>query len=342
MGEIAGQIYNSLKGFYEFARHGEVSRVRLIIRLIRENDIELVHINSGLWSGKAVILAARLTNTPCVCHMRMFFDLNYFDSIFVRWVDHFVYISTAIAGYFTAQGISPTKGTVIHNAVDLIAFSRPCEVSVVRKEFGWTESELVVGNIGRLDWWKGHEYFLEAVADLSQKFPHIRALIVGPPESSPKNQAYFQKLRELTLTLGLENKVVFTGFRSDVPCLMSAVDIIVLSSSEPEPFGRVVIEGMAAGKPVVATAAGGVLDIIEDGVTGLLVPPRNAGAMAEAIEWLVVNQDKAHHIGRAARQHVVQTFALHRHITAVQNVYDAVLNLTSEFSKQPSVTKRMI
>jgi len=101
--------------------------------------------------------------------------------------------------------------------------------------------------------------------------------------------------------------------------------VVVLSSSAPEPFGRVVIEGMAAGKPVVATAAGGVLDIIEDGVNGLLVPCKNSEALARAILGLLVDEDRARRIGQAARRRVEEKFAVQSQVDAIQAIYDALL-----------------
>jgi glycosyltransferase involved in cell wall biosynthesis len=112
-----------------------------------------------------------------------------------------------------------------------------------------------------------------------------------------------------------------------VPRLMSALDVVVLSSSAPEPFGRVVIEGMAAGKPVVATAAGGVLDIIEDGLNGLLVPCKDSKAMAEAILQLLSDRGKAERMGLAARQRVAERFTVEHHVAKVQSVYESVMGV---------------
>jgi len=106
---------------------------------------------------------------------------------------------------------------------------------------------------------------------------------------------------------------------------MSALDVVVLSSALPEPFGRTVIEGMAAGRPVIATAAGGVLDIIDDGVNGLLVPSKDSQAMAQAIMTVLSDPARAEQMGRAARQRVAERFAIHHHVAAVQKVYDGLV-----------------
>jgi glycosyltransferase involved in cell wall biosynthesis len=260
----------------------------------------------------------------------MFGKLNYFDKIFDSFVDAFIYISRAIAEDYTTQDISPTKGRVIHNAVEFSEFSQAYDPKSVRREFGWNDHNRIIGLVGRLDWWKGHDYFLEAMSDICHKVPDVRGLIVGEPQDTPRNQEYYQMLRSLTKSLDLEEKVIFTGFRSDVPRLMSAFDIVVLSSSRPEPFGRVVIEGMAAGKPVVATAAGGVLDIIEDGLNGLLVPCQDSKALARAIHWLLDNKSQAQQMGAAARKRVTQKFTLSKHVAAVQKLYAAITQQRTE------------
>jgi glycosyltransferase involved in cell wall biosynthesis len=324
LGKRAGQTYVFLKACYQFIRQ-EMPKIRPIVRAIRENEIDLVHVNSGLRHGKPGIIAAWLTKTPCVCHVRMFHKLNLFDKVFTPFIDAFVYNSNAIAKDYIAQGVPPLKGTVVHNGVDLGRFTPIHDAAQVRSEFGWTTHERLVGVIGRLDWWKGHEYFLEAMAEVAQQIPSLRGLIVGESENTPLNQEYYRKLKSSVKSLKVDNKVIFTGFRSDVPRLMAALDVVVLSSSLPEPFGRVVIEGMAAGKPVVATAAGGVLDIIEDGVNGLLVPCKDAKAMAQAIFWLLSNQEQAEQIGRAARQRVAEKFTVPHYVAAVQSVYDTLM-----------------
>ena len=325
LGRWVSQVYVLLKAYYQFVRW-EVSKVCPIVRAIQQNEVDLVHLNTGLLHGKAGIIAAWLTGTPCVCHVRMFDKLGHFDRVFVRFVDCFIYISRAVAENYTIQGIRLAKGTVIHNAVDLSEFSTDDPASV-RRELGFFSQERLVGVVGRLDWWKGHEYFLEALAEVAQRIPNLKGLIVGAPENTPRNREYHQKLQSLTKSLGLEGKVVFMGFRGDVPRIMSALDVVVLSSSAPEPFGRVVIEGMAAGKPVVATAAGGVLDIIEDGVNGLLVPCQDSKAMAEAVFELLSDREKARRIGLAARRRAREQFTVQRHVAAVQQIYDAVLGI---------------
>jgi glycosyltransferase involved in cell wall biosynthesis len=344
LGPGSAQAYLAGKVGYQFLRH-EAPKIRPIVHAIRTHKIDLVHVNTGLRHGKPAIVAAQLTKTPCICHVRMFDVLTRFDRAFARFVDRFVYISTSVAQGYTKQGVPQAKGAIVHNAVDLDDFGAADETVAVaqetdtrdqvRAEFGWMPQQRLVGVVGRLDWWKGHEYFLEAMAEAVQHIPNLKGLIVGEPQDTPRNQEYCRNLRSLTQSLGLENTVLFAGFRSDVPRLMSAMDVVVLPSSSPEPFGRVVIEGMAAGKPVVATAAGGVLDIIEDGISGSLVPSKDATAMAAAIVELLSNSEKAHQMGQAARRRVELKFTLQRQVAAIQQIYDTTL------ADRPSVGRQL-
>jgi glycosyltransferase involved in cell wall biosynthesis len=329
LGSGAGQVYFSLKAFREFLQR-QAPKIRSYMRTIRENQIDLVHTHHDINRGKPEIIASWMTGVPCVSHIHGYIELSYFDRFFSRFVDAFIYISTAIAEYGFTQGKSQDKGIIIYNGIDLDKFAQPYDSDHVRAEFGCTSKNILVGIVGRIDWWKGHEYFLEAVAKVAQKIPGIKGMIIGSLEENvavEMNRRYLGKLHRMVKSLGLKDKIIFTGYREDVPRLISALDVVVHASSKPEPFGIVVIEGMAACKPVIATAAGGVLDIIEDGVNGLLVPCKDTKAMAQAILKIISDRHKADQIGLAAREHVRKKFAVQQQLTAVQNLYDGILGV---------------
>ena len=326
-GKNASEAYLSARSCYQFFRH-KAYMILPIYKIIRKCQIDLVHLNTGLSHGLPAIIAANIAGVPVVCHNRWFSTWSGFEKMFVRFVHYFIYISKAVAIHFDLLGVPSEKGVIIHNAVDIDEFKNEYDVTDIHREFGWTGKEHLVGIVGRLAWWKGHEYFLAAMARACQKDSSLRGLIIGDTLSSVRNSAYQEHITSMATSFGLEKKVIFTGFRDDVPRLMSALDIIIHCSSLPEPFGRVVIEGMAAGKPVVATAAGGVLDIIEDGVSGILVPCKDSKAIAQAINGLLSNPDSAKLMGLAARRRVAEKFALQDHVTAVQKVYDSVLSFS--------------
>ena len=324
LGKWVSQSYFFLKSFCEFMLW-QAPRIRSFVRTIRENEIDLVHTHSYLHNSKPEIIAAWITGTPCISHNHQYSKLMHFDKIFARFVDRFIYVSSQQAEYHIAQGIPRIKGTVIHNGVDMNAFTQSYDVEVVRREFNNKFGEPLVGLIGRIEWWKGHEYFLEAIAEVAKHIDVLKALIIGElTEASIINRRYLNKLRLMVKSMGLEDKIIFTGSRDDIPRLIAALDIVVHASSTPEPFGLVVIEGMAAGKPVIATAAGGILDIIEDGVNGLLVQRKDSKAMAEAILRVISDRDKAERMALAARRHVAEKFTVQHQLTVVQKVYDSI------------------
>jgi len=329
-GERACEFYFSLKAFRKFLLC-QAPRIKLFVQAIRENKIDLIHTHNDLPGGKSEIIAARITGVPCISHNHGYPKMTLFDIFFARFVDTFIFISKDVEQYHIAQGKPHAKAAIIHNGVDLSQFTRYYDAAQVRKEFHCKPDEPLIGLIGRIDWWKGHDYFLEAIARVANQFSGLKAMIIGEiggKNWSDRNRQYFNKLHSLINSLGLKEKIIFTGLRNDVPRLMAALDVVVHSSSEPEPFGLVVIEGMAAGKPVVATAAGGVLDIIEGGVNGLLVPCKDSKAMAEAILRLISNQKKAEQMGLAARRRVFEKFTVQHQITSVQNLYDSILGVT--------------
>ena len=321
------QIYLSIKASWEFLRN-QAPIIYSFVKVFRNNGVDLIHTHSDLCMGKPEIFAAWLIGIPCISHLHAYPVLNYFDRIFAHFVNGFIYISEDVAKFHTTQGIPKTKGKIIHNGVDINKFDRNYHPDSVREEFGLKSNQILVGLIGRIDWWKGHEYFIEAMSMVTKQNPDIRGLIIGGLEKSlslNRNRQYLKNLNSLIESLNLTDKIIFTGFRDDVPRLISALDMVVHASSRPEPFGLVITEAMAAGKPVVATAAGGVPEIIKNGVNGLLVPCRDSVAMSEAILKTVLNPDKARQMGNSARRHAIKKFTTQHQIMAIQKLYDDIL-----------------
>jgi glycosyltransferase involved in cell wall biosynthesis len=155
----------------------------------------------------------------------------------------------------------------------------------------------------------------------------VHFLIVGDSVS----QAYRDGLEAYAAALGLGQRVVFTGFRRDVPALLSAVSVSVLPSLS-EGLSNVVLEAMAAGVPVVATSVGGTPEIVDDGVTGLLVPPRDAGALADAISSLLTDPARRQTIGEAGRRRVEERFSLEAMVLATEQLYERLLREAGQAS----------
>jgi len=318
-----GQRLYHLAGFCWRVLRQTWPQARAIAHLVRQQRIDLVHTNWRVGCDRPGIIGARLAGVPCVAHMRSFEQLNGFDRALTRSIAALICISHAIEENLRSQGAYMRESVVVYNGLDPTDFVADDDPVQVKGEFGFDPEAPVVAVIGRLDRWKGQDYFIRAMSQVVRDVPRVRALIVGDPE--PYCLDYYEELKSLVESLGLSGRVVFTGHRSDVPRLMRAFTVLAHSSSEPEPFGRVVIEGMAVGLPVVATCAGAVPEIIEDGVSGILVPPRDSNALAEAVTSLLRDSQRVLDIGKAARRRVEELFTVQQYVAGVEQVYQRVL-----------------
>ncbi|MCZ7936757.1 glycosyltransferase family 4 protein [Agrobacterium salinitolerans] len=206
---------------------------------------------------------------------------------------------------FIEAGGEADKVRIVYNGFDpaKARIYEPGAAARLRAELGLGPQPLV-GLFGRLSEWKGQHVFLDAIAAMEG----VQAVIVGGALFG--QEAYEARIREQASRLGLEGRVRFLGFRPDVPELMAAMDVVAHTSIVAEPFGRVVVEAMMCGRPVVATRGGGVTEIIRDGETGLLVPPGNALALAAAIGRILSQPALAERLARKGREDVSQRFSL--------------------------------
>ena len=298
-------------------------RARAIARIIREKHIALTHTNIRLGHDREGVLAARLAAVPCVCHVRDFEQLTGFDRWLAGGVASFLYISQAVQRSHMASGVPCEKGRVVYNGLDLAAFDAGMDAARGRKGLGLSNDDPTVGVVGRLESWKGQEVFLRAMAQVRVAVPQARGIVVGDPV--PYEPGYRDRLLSLRQELGLSDCVAFHDFRPDVPALMSAIDVLVLPSTSPEPFGRVLIEAMAAGKPVVATDAGATGEVIDNGEQGLLVPANDAQAMGDAVTRLLLDPCLAKAMGQKGRHRVEARFTARHYVDGVQAVYREVL-----------------
>jgi glycosyltransferase involved in cell wall biosynthesis len=208
-------------------------------------------------------------------------------------------VATEVA-YKAAGGRAPTM--VIYNGISAAPFEGPLPTASVLPATG--DGLLKVGLFGRIAEWKGQHIALAALA----RRPDCRLYIVGGALFG--EEAYEQRVRALTQDLGIADRVVFLGFRDDIAPIMRQMDIILHTSISPEPFGRVIVEGMLAGKPVIASRAGGAIEIIEDGVSGRLVPPDDVDALAATLGELCAQPELRQRLAEAGRARAIAEFSL--------------------------------
>ncbi|MBI4351140.1 MAG: glycosyltransferase [Elusimicrobia bacterium] len=288
-----------------------------LLRILRSVRPGLIHCNAGTTFFSFVFaLAARLRGIPFIWHNRVAETAGLREKTIALLATRIIVISDAVAAKFS--GLAPGKVIKVHNAVDLEAFRPLPARDQLRKELGLDRSAGVIGIFSRLDGWKGHELFLAAARKISPLYPDCRFLIVGEgPERA--------RLEALAREPGLAGKVLFTGYRKDIAALMNLCSVIVNPSILPEPFGRTIIEGMACGKPVIATNMGGPLEIIEDGADGFLAPPE-PGAIAGLIGKLLADAAYAARIGGNARKKTERCFDLRAQLAGLYEVYKTCEN----------------
>jgi glycosyltransferase involved in cell wall biosynthesis len=173
--------------------------------------------------------------------------------------------------------------------------------------------------VGRISPWKGQHIFVDAAAEILRQYPDTRFQIIGSAMFG--EEKYESQIRDQVTSLGLSSKIELTGFCDDVFSLINKLDVLVHASTMGEPFGQVVVEGMVAGKPVVATSGGGILEIVLDGQTGYLVPMGDASAMAAAVCKLLADPVGASEMGLRGRARVLQHFTIDITAQKVQSIY---------------------
>lgn len=301
-----------------------------LMLLFRREKIDLVHVNC-FKVGPPYAIAARMLGIPCIWHSREILMTTPFkERILLEMIlslpDRVITVSEACAAQFRRGGQGDTKIAVVYNGIDSEAFVAQADGQAVRREFGLASDTPLVGSVGQLIPWKGQDNFVRVAARVLSELPEARFLIVGQEVES--HQGFQSILEELALTLGIEDHVIFTGFRQDVPSLISSMDVFLHCAVQPDPLPRVILEAMALGRPVVATNTGGIPEMIEGGRSGLLAPAQDVEGLAEGTMSLLSDRDLAGRMGQAARARVKERFSIAQHVQAVMQLYDQVMRKT--------------
>jgi glycosyltransferase involved in cell wall biosynthesis len=229
-------------------------------------------------------------------------------------MDRLIAVSKAIVGKIEDEGRTGTRVSLIYNGVDLERYDHQEPCCTLREEYGMEAGCQIVGVVARLEAEKGHATLLDAWPQVLRSVPGAYLLIVG--EGSRR-----EALEQQAVDLRIAHRVVFTGRRDDMPAVTAALDVAALPSYR-EAQGLTVLEAMALGRPVVASNVGGIPEMIEDGVSGLLVPPHDAPALATAISRLLLDHSFADTIARAGHNVVRDRFCLERMVSDIEQVYD--------------------
>ncbi len=285
---------------------------------LRREKVDVIHAHT---QDDALVpaAAARLAGVPAsflTWHLPIPFQSRVRGRLILALLHRrLIAISGSVRDMHIENGVAPGRTEVIHHGIDAEAFrALTADVPALRASLGLAPEDLAVGIVGRVAPEKGHRDLFEALRLLTDRRPCLRAVVVGDGSD-------MTSLRREVSEKGFGRRVVFAGFRDDVNNVMAALDIVAVPSVWPEPCSAVIQQGMALGKPVVASRVGGTPEMVADGETGLLVPASDPAALADALGRLAGAPELRRNLGEAGRARVEAHFTLRRMVDEVEAVY---------------------
>lgn len=325
----AGELERQLKakGIRVFALSGgenslEFKHVGELMRIISEEKVDIVHTHASL--------AGRIAGKLSGCHIVMTrHGLKKVKKDIVHRVgtaimtraltDNIIAISRAVKINLMEAGVPADMIKIIYNGLDLDKFKdvKPR----MRRDFNLTGGP-IIGTVARLVPEKGHEYAIKAMPGVIKEFPGAHLVIIG---DGPLKE----NLQRMSEELGVDEHVSFLGYQVQVESLEADFDVFVLPSVS-EGLGLALLEAMALGKPVVASEVGGIPEVVKNGISGLLVPPADEKALAQAIVSILSSKQRAYSLGEAARKAVYEKFSARVMVERTMEIYDKILRKTGE------------
>lgn len=289
-------------------------------RLITEKRFDIVHShNPGafLYGAIAAILAkvSTIINSEHGYADVISWRKRIAESILTNRISRTLAVSKDLASILSNRPFARKSNIqILHNGIDVDKFSSSKKRAVIRESIGIKDPEILIGTVARLAAVKGHETLIRSFRLIRYAFSEAKLLIVGDGDRK-------EVLQNLVRELNLRENVIFAGQRSDIPDVLSAMDIFVLSSLN-EGLSITLLEAMASGLPVVATSVGGNLEVVENGISGLLVPSNDAEKMAEALNSIITDKSIPRSFGEAAKRRVREHFGAQRMVKDLETIYE--------------------
>ncbi len=300
-----------------------------LVRLLRRERFDLVHTHNskGGFLGR---LAARMAGVPLVVHTVHGFAFHgqesrlrrqlfvWLERLAARWCHRMIAISQPMIDWAHCEGIADRQRIAkIYSGIELERFREAAEDPALKRQLGIRQGRVVIGMVSKLWKGKGHHVLIEAASRLESQGLPFQILIVGEGDLEAD-------LKAMVKRRGLDERVCFTGFRSDIPQVTAQIDIGCLPSFY-EGMGRVALESMAAGKPMVASAVGGLPELVQDGLTGFLVPVGDPIALADRLQSLISDPALRRKMGEEGARRADEQFSSQRMIDQIHQVYRQLL-----------------
>ena len=304
---------------FALSRRNYLKNLRGLVRFVRAHGIEIVHAHAARDYHLAALVVRLASRGRLVLTRHTLFPLKGINRPLLSGASRVIAVSQAVAESLRQNGvIDSAKITVVHNGIDTERFDRAVSAAVA----GDGHAQMLVGSVGHIAPIKGHDVFVRAAALISARRRGVDFVVIGQDKSP--DMGHRKALETLIVETGMSDIVTLAGWQDDMPAALSSLALFV-SAARSEPFGLAIVEAMAAALPIVATASEGAVEIIEDGVTGKLVPVDNPGALAQAIADLLDDPLERARLGRNASLAARERFSLKRMTTDTEQVYSEVL-----------------
>jgi len=293
-----------------------------IAAALKDGGFDLLYMNNQPSSNLEGILAAASVGVPCIQHSRIDVRLKPLEARLVNEsVSKVICVSEGVRRGLVESGVRGDKCVVVYNGIDPAVKPKRKAAEVRGEELGLHADYVLIGTVGSLIERKRIALLIDAVARLMKMGEKIYCVIVGHgPEK--------ERLKKEAERLGVEDRVIFTGFSADAVSYINAMDIFVMAS-RAEGLPRVILEAMLMGKPVIAFDIVGANELVADGVTGLLLKDGGGKAIANAVEGIVMDRDKIQAFGSAGRQRVIDSFGIERYVKGVEKVFEEVFSCST-------------
>lgn len=308
-----------------------------LAREFKRREISLVH-GSDLLAVYYAAVAGKLARVPVLCHVRSSFPaISLRDRSFLTFVDRFAFVSRDAWKKFGYK-VSPRKGVVVYDGLSVEAGGLDESRDSVRREFDIPPHAKLVGMVARVAPAKDYITLAKAAARVVATEPHVRFLMVGDHSGAAPYRVHYEEVKAALAEHGVTSYFIFTDFRADVARLLQALDVFVLCTNI-EGLPLVILEAMAYGRPVVATAIGGVPEIVVDGKTGLLHAHQDDAQLATQLLSLLQDSERATTLGEAGRRMMQTNFTKERFAASMSNLYRELLGISgnSEHNYEPKL-----
>jgi glycosyltransferase involved in cell wall biosynthesis len=288
---------------------------------IRKMNISLVHSND-MNSHNYGIIAAKLANVPIVAHVRIALtNMRPKNRAILNKADVVIAVSSTLKNNLVELGIKKQRIRVIGNFIEPSNFQNVQGIRI-RNEFSLDDS-YIIGNVGRLFFgWKRYDLFFEVCKKVLETFPKTKIMLVGAPLNN--DSSIVDKMKKMAQDIGVFDNLIITGFREDIPDIMNCMDVFVLSSIG-EGFGRVIVESLSVGTPVVAFDDCGQRDIIIDGINGFLVPIGDTNTMAERVCQILKDPKLKKKLGEEGKRIAKEKFSKKVLLKKLMNIYEELI-----------------